>query len=67
MRAPKEGEFIRLPGHATAHGELAEKGAKMFYKGTVAEEIVKAVKGERGTLEDVKRHGEMGSEEVAPN
>lgn len=39
----------------------------MFYKGTVAEENVKAVKGEGGTLEDVKGHGEMGSEEVAPN
>ena len=67
-RAPKEGEIMRLPTLAQTYRELAEKGRKGFYEGRVAEEIVKAVKDRGGvlSLEDLKRHGNIGSVEVEP-
>ncbi|PWN45026.1 gamma-glutamyltranspeptidase [Ceraceosorus guamensis] len=66
--APKEGEIMRYPGLAQTFRLLAEKGKDGFYKGRVAEEIVKVVSARGGhlTLEDVAHHGEQGSEEVQP-
>lgn len=67
-RAPREGEVIRVPGLARTFRELAEKGRKGFYEGWVAEAIVEAVKARGGALsmEDLRMHGESGSEEVEP-
>jgi gamma-glutamyltranspeptidase/glutathione hydrolase len=47
---------------------LAALGKKGFYEGPVAESIVKVVRDLGGhlSLEDLKKHGELGSEEVAP-
>lgn len=67
-RPPEEGEVIKMPGLAKTFRELAEKGRKGFYEGWVAEAIVEVVKARGGalSLEDLKRHGEAGSEEVEP-
>lgn len=67
-RPPLEGEVIRMPGLARTMRELAEKGRKGFYEGWVAEAIVEAVRARGGALsmEDLKRHGDEGSEEVVP-
>ena len=48
-----------------ALGRLGKKG---FYEGPIAEAIVKVVQDRGGllSLEDLKRHGELGSEEVDP-
>ncbi|CEH18781.1 Gamma-glutamyltransferase [Ceraceosorus bombacis] len=66
--APKEGEIMRYHGLAQTFRLLAEKGKDGFYKGRVAQEIVKVVRARGGhlTLEDVAHHGEQGSEEVQP-
>jgi len=67
-RAPGEGDYIRLPGLANTFRELAKNGKKGFYEGKVAEAIVKAVQEKGGvlTLDDLKRHAEIGSEEMEP-
>lgn len=66
--APREGEVVRMPGLARTLRELAEKGKSGFYEGWVAEAIVEAVRARGGVLSmaDLKRHGDDGSEEVAP-
>lgn len=68
VRAPREGEVVRMPGLARTLRELAEKGRSGFYEGWVAEAIVEAVRARGGALSmaDLKRHGDEGSEEVAP-
>lgn len=40
-KAPKAGEVMRLPNLAKTFREVAEKGKDGFYKGRIAEEIVK--------------------------
>jgi gamma-glutamyltranspeptidase / glutathione hydrolase len=47
---------------------LAQKGRKGFYEGEVAEAIVKVVKDLGGhlDLDDLREHGEIGTEEVDP-
>lgn len=67
-RAPREGEVVKMPGLARTMRELAEKGRKGFYEGWVAEAIVEAVRARGGALsmEDLRRHGDEGSEEVVP-
>lgn len=67
-RAPREGEVVKMPGLGKTLRELAEKGKRGFYEGWVAEAIVEAVKSRGGALsmEDLKRGGEEGSEEVEP-
>jgi gamma-glutamyltranspeptidase/glutathione hydrolase len=67
-RAPREGEIIRMPGLAEAFRRLVRYGKKGFYEGPVAEAIVEVVKGRGGVLdmEDLKRHGDIGSEVVDP-
>ncbi|KAL7272847.1 hypothetical protein RUND412_004330 [Rhizina undulata] len=67
-RPPREGEIMRMKNLAGTFRELAEKGKKGFYEGRIAREIVDVLK-ERGgvmSLEDLKRHGEIGSEEISP-
>ncbi|KAI9782645.1 MAG: hypothetical protein M1816_001759 [Peltula sp. TS41687] len=67
-RAPRSGEIFKNPNLASTFRRLAKSGKKEFYEGFVAESIVKAV-GDRGghlSLEDLKSHGERGSEEVEP-
>lgn len=67
-RAPREGEIIRLKNLAKTFRELAAKGKKGFYEGPIAEAIVQVLKDRGGvmTLEDLKFHGEQGSEETEP-
>ncbi|KAF8456440.1 nucleophile aminohydrolase [Kalaharituber pfeilii] len=68
IRAPSEGEFMRMPNMAKTYRELGQKGKKAFYEGRIAEEIVKAVQARGGvlSLEDLARHGEIGSEVMKP-
>lgn len=65
-RAPREGEVMRMPGLAETFREVAEKGKRGFYEGRVAEAIVEVLKSRGGVmeLEDLRRHGEVGSEET---
>lgn len=67
-RAPREGEIIKLKNLAGTFRELAEKGKKGFYEGAIAEAIVEVLKNRGGvmSLEDLKAHGEQGSEETEP-
>lgn len=67
-RAPREGDIMRLPGLAETFRELCKKGKSGFYEGRVAEAIVEVIKGRGGvmSMEDLKRHGETGSEMVDP-
>jgi gamma-glutamyltranspeptidase/glutathione hydrolase len=59
MRNPTLGQTFR---------RLAQLGKKGFYEGPVAEAFVSAVsaQGGRHSLDDLKRHGEVGSEETEP-
>jgi gamma-glutamyltranspeptidase/glutathione hydrolase len=64
FRAPRPGEFYRNPLLATTFRLLAEQGKPGFYDGLVAEAIVEVTRslGGRLTLEDLRKHGERGSE-----
>lgn len=65
-RAPRDGEIIKLKNLARTFRELAKNGKKGFYEGPIAEAIVQVLKDRGGvmTLEDLKSHGEQGSEET---
>jgi gamma-glutamyltranspeptidase/glutathione hydrolase len=65
-RAPKPGEIMKNPTLANTFKLLADDGKKGFYEGPVAEALVKVTSdlGAHLTLEDLKNHGEVGSEEV---
>jgi gamma-glutamyltranspeptidase/glutathione hydrolase len=56
--APKEGETFRNPALAKTLRLLADKGRDAYYKGPIAEEIVKFSKANGGffSLEDFARH-----------
>jgi gamma-glutamyltranspeptidase len=56
--APKAGQIKTFPTLAQTFREVAEKGADGFYKGRIAEEIVKLIqsKGGRMDLEDLAAH-----------
>lgn len=64
FRAPRPGEIYRNPLLAKTFRALAEHGRKGFYEGPVAEAIVEIVQSLGGHLhlDDLKRHGEVGSE-----
>ena len=65
-RAPLPGELFYNPALANTFRLLAKHGKEGFYKGEVAEALIKVVKdlGSHLELEDLKQHGDMGSQEV---
>ncbi|KAI9813286.1 MAG: hypothetical protein M1827_004228 [Pycnora praestabilis] len=67
-RAPLPGELFKNTNLAKTFRRLAEEGKKGFYEGFVAEALIKVVKDLGGhlTLEDLKNHGETGTEVVDP-
>ncbi|CAN8105829.1 unnamed protein product [Discula destructiva] len=68
FRAPRAGEIMRNAHLARTFRALAEEGKEGFYKGRVAEELVKVVQDLGGHLDlaDLAHHLETGSEPVAP-
>jgi gamma-glutamyltranspeptidase/glutathione hydrolase len=66
VRPPLAGEIMRNPTLAQTFRTLAAEGKKGFYEGRVAEEIVKVVQDLGGylTLEDLKYHAEVGSQDT---
>ena len=64
QRAPKAGELFKNPKLASTFRLLATHGKEGFYKGHVAEALVKIVqeKGGHITLDDLENHAELGSE-----
>jgi gamma-glutamyltranspeptidase/glutathione hydrolase len=56
--APKEGDVIRFPALAATLKTIAGKGARAFYEGDIASDIVTmlAARGSYLTLEDFARH-----------
>ena len=56
--APKQGDVIRLPALAATLKTLAAKGARAFYEGEIADDMVKTVaaRGSFLTTEDFARH-----------
>ncbi|KAB5559731.1 nucleophile aminohydrolase [Coniochaeta sp. 2T2.1] len=64
FRAPRPGEFYRNPLLAKTFRLLGEHGRTGFYEGPVAEAVVEVTRSLGGclTLEDLRRHGERGSE-----
>lgn len=64
FRAPRPGELYRNQLLAQTLRLLAEQGAPGFYEGPVAEAVVQVTQslGGRLTLEDLRKHGERGSE-----
>lgn len=67
-RAPEAGEMFYNKNLAETFRTLAREGAKGFYEGRIAEEIVKVVNELGGFLEldDLKRYAEEGNAEVEP-
>ncbi|KAI1184988.1 gamma-glutamyltranspeptidase [Nemania serpens] len=65
-RAPRAGEIMKNPTLARTFRALATEGKAGFYKGRIAEEIVKVVRDLGGHLEldDLAHHLETGSEPV---
>ncbi|KAF3914449.1 Gamma-glutamyltranspeptidase [Arthrobotrys entomopaga] len=68
FHAPVPGEIMVMKNLAETFRTLAREGKRGFYEGRIAEEIVKAVRARGGviTLEDLKNHGEIGSQFVEP-
>lgn len=67
-RKPETGEIFKNPTLATTFRTLGKEGRKGFYEGRVAEQIVKVVQdlGGRLTLDDLKKHGDEGSQNTEP-
>ncbi|KAI9671937.1 MAG: hypothetical protein M1817_002332 [Caeruleum heppii] len=67
-RAPRPGDLFTNPNLARTFRELAKHGRKGFYEGRIASEMVKVTQDLGGhlTLDDLKHHGDLGSEEVTP-
>ena len=57
-RAPLPGELMKFPTLAQSFREIVTHGKDGFYKGRIAEEIVKIVKSKGGVmeLEDLAKH-----------
>lgn len=66
VRAPRAGEIMKNPTLARTFRALATEGKAGFYKGRIAEELVKVVRDLGGHLEldDLAHHLETGSEPV---
>jgi gamma-glutamyltranspeptidase / glutathione hydrolase len=67
-RAPLPGELFKNPFLATTLKRLAKLGKGGFYEGPIAEAVIKVVQDRGGylSMEDLRKHGESGSEEVDP-
>ena len=67
-RAPRPGEIIKNTCLASVFRRLATHGKDGFYEGPTAQAIIQVVQDLGGhlSLEDLKRHSELGSEEVEP-
>jgi len=65
-RAPKPGDRLTLPGQAEVLRRLAKDGAKAFYEGEVAEDIVAALKAAGGPHEagDLAAHEGMQTDPI---
>jgi gamma-glutamyltranspeptidase / glutathione hydrolase len=65
-RSPGAGETLRNPTLANTFRLLGKHGKDGFYKGPVAEALIKVVSDLGGglTLADLEHHAEVGSEEV---
>ncbi|KAF3491747.1 uncharacterized protein GIQ15_01264 [Arthroderma uncinatum] len=68
VRAPAPGEVFKNPTLAQTFRALARDGKDGFYKGDVAKAIAQIVQDKGGflTLDDLKNHAEIGSQEVDP-
>ncbi|KJK62500.1 Gamma-glutamyltranspeptidase [Aspergillus parasiticus SU-1] len=66
VRSPLPGEILKNPTLAQTFRSLAANGKKGFYEGRVAEELVKVVQDLGGylTLDDLKSHAEIGTQET---
>jgi gamma-glutamyltranspeptidase/glutathione hydrolase len=66
FRAPNPGDIFKSTFLARTFRRLASQGKRGFYEGPVADAIVKVVQdlGGRLSLDDLRRHGDTGSEEV---
>ena len=67
--APKEGDVIRFPALAATLKAIAAKGARAFYEGEIADDMVKTI-GARGsflTTEDFFRHRGEAVEPISTN
>ena len=67
-RAPRPGELFCNPTLANTFRLLAKKGKAGFYEGPVAEAVIRVVQDLGGhlTLEDMKHHSQIGTEETKP-
>ena len=67
-RAPRPGELFCNPNLANTFRLLAKNGKAGFYEGPVAKALVQVVQDLGGhlTLEDMKYHSQMGTEETKP-
>lgn len=68
VRPPQAGEIMKNPTLAKTFRALAAEGKSGFYKGRIAQEIVKVIQDLGGymTLEDLAHHAETGTQEVDP-
>ncbi|KAF3913363.1 Gamma-glutamyltranspeptidase [Dactylellina cionopaga] len=68
VHAPAPGDIMVMKTLAQTFKAVAKDGKKGFYEGRIAQEIVNVVKARGGVmeLEDLKKHGEIGSEFVEP-
>ena len=68
VRAPRAGELFQNPNLAKTFRTLASEGKKGFYTGRIAKEIVDVVHMLGGflSLQDLKHHMEIGSQESNP-
>lgn len=68
FRSPRPGESYKNPNLGKTFRLLGEKGRPGFYEGPVAQAIVDVSQQLGGflTLEDLKKHGETGSEVSTP-
>ena len=68
FKAPRAGEIYRNPRLADTLRRLAKDGRRGFYEGPVAQAVVDVITDLGGylTLDDMRRHGEDGSEITEP-
>ena len=68
-QTPKKGEIFKNPYLASTLKEIASKGRKGFYSGSIAKSIAKFIKNQGGFLseDDLKRHKSNWVEPVSTN